>query len=80
MRQVAVPLPALAPDAIADVDGLRGVDHPHDLQLDARRQHLEEPTATTEEHRDLMNLQLVEHPSFERSLRRRRSMYQHVAV
>jgi hypothetical protein len=80
MRQVAVPLPALAPDAIADVGGLRGVDHPHDLQRDARRQHVEQSSTSAEEHRDLMDLQLVEHPSFERSLRRRRSMYQHVAV
>ncbi len=33
-----------------------------------------------EEHRDLVDLQLVEHPSFERSLRHIRSMHQHVAV
>src|SRR5260370_3494997 len=46
----------LAADAIADVGGLRRVDHPDDLQLHPRRQHVEQPTATTEQHRDLMNL------------------------
>ena len=30
-----------ATDAVADVGGLRCVDHPHDLQLDARWQYLE---------------------------------------
>src|SRR3712207_3135561 len=30
-----------AAHAVADVGGLRCVDHPDDLQLDARRQHLE---------------------------------------
>ena len=75
MRQVAAPLPALA-----DVGGLRGVDHPHDLQLNARRQHVEQSSTSAEEHRDLVDLQLVEHPSFERSLRHIRSMHQHVAV
>jgi hypothetical protein len=42
-------------DAVADVGGLRRIDHPDDLQLDARRQHVEQ-------HRDLMDLQLVQHP------------------
>ncbi len=51
-----------ATDAVADVCGLRRVDHPNDLQLDARRQHLEQPTATTEQHRDLVDLQLVTAP------------------
>src|SRR5207248_9410428 len=37
-----------ATDAVADVCGLRGVDHPDDLQLDARRQHLDQSAATTE--------------------------------
>ena len=31
--------------AVADVCGIRCVDHSDDLQLDARRQHLEQPTA-----------------------------------
>jgi hypothetical protein len=37
-----------------DVCGLWRVDHPNDLQLDARGQDLELPTATTEQHRDLL--------------------------
>ena len=45
-----------ATDAVADVCGLRRVDHADDLQLDARRQHLEQPTATTEQHRNLVYL------------------------
>jgi hypothetical protein len=43
-----------ATDAVAQVCGLRRVDHPNDLQLHARRQHLELSTATPEQHRDLM--------------------------
>ena len=35
------PRPGSATDAVADVCGLRRVDHADDLQLDARRQHLE---------------------------------------
>jgi hypothetical protein len=58
-----------ATDAVADVGGIRRVDHPNDLQLDTRRQHLEQPTATAEQHRDLVNLQLVQHTGFERPLR-----------
>jgi hypothetical protein len=50
-----------ATDAVANVGGLRRVDHPDDLQLNARRQQLEQPTATTEQHRDLVDLQLVQH-------------------
>jgi hypothetical protein len=46
------------------------VDHANDLQLDARRQQLELPTATTEQHRDLVNYQLVQHTRLERPLRR----------
>ena len=69
-----------AADAVADVRGLRRVDHPHDLQLDARRQPLEQPSATTEQHRDLMDLQLVQHPGLERPLRRVRAMHHHVSV
>ncbi|HEY6409984.1 MAG TPA: hypothetical protein VIY29_21210 [Ktedonobacteraceae bacterium] len=70
----------LAPDAVADMGGLRRVDHPDDLQLDARRQHLEEPSATAEEHRDQVDLHLVQHRGFERPLRRVRAMHQHVAI
>jgi hypothetical protein len=44
-----------ATDAVVDVCGLRRVDHPNDLQLDTRRQHLEQPPATTEQHRDLVD-------------------------
>src|SRR5579859_4727561 len=54
-----------ATDAVADVGGLRRVDHPDDLQLDPRRQHLEQPTAATEQHRDLMNLHFVQHTCLE---------------
>ena len=50
----------LTADAVADVCGRRRVDHPHDLQLNARRQHLEQPAASTEQHRDLMDLHLVQ--------------------
>src|ERR1700722_15572 len=35
--------PGSAPDAVTDVRGLRRVDHPDDLQLDVRRQHVEQP-------------------------------------
>lgn len=69
-----------ATDAVADVCGIRCVDHPNDLQLDARRQHLELPSATAQQHRDLMDLQLVQHTGLERPLRRVRAMYQHVPV
>ena len=50
-----------AADAVADVGGLWCVDHPNDLQLDARPQHLEQPTTATEQHWDLVDLQLVQH-------------------
>jgi hypothetical protein len=78
-HHVAASRLTLASDAVADVSGLRRVDHPNDLQLDVRRQHLEEPSATTEEHRHLMALQLVQHPGFQRPLCRVRAMHQHVA-
>ncbi|MFD9664739.1 hypothetical protein ACFWAY_24450 [Rhodococcus sp. NPDC059968] len=48
-------------EAVADMGGLRRVDHPNDLQLDARGQYLARSTTTAEQHRDLMDLQLVEH-------------------
>jgi hypothetical protein len=35
---------------------------------------------TTEQHRDLVNLQLVQHPGLERPLRRVRAMHHHVPV
>ncbi len=47
------------------MSGLRGVDHPNDLQFDPRRQHVEQPTTTAEQHRDLVILQLVQHPGLE---------------
>jgi hypothetical protein len=34
---------------------VRCVDHPGDRQLDVGWQHLEESTATTEQHRDLVD-------------------------
>src|SRR5918994_2693469 len=46
-----------ATDAVADMGGLRGVDHPDDLQFDPRRQDVEQPTTTAKQHRDLMDLQ-----------------------
>src|SRR5580658_3931155 len=64
------PHPGSATDAVAAVCGLRRVDHPDDLQLDARRQHLEQPSADTEQHRDLVDLQLVQHAGLERALGR----------
>jgi hypothetical protein len=45
-----------ATHAVADVGRLRRVDHPNDLQLDARRQLLEQPTSATEEHGGLVDL------------------------
>src|SRR5215217_1861516 len=71
-----------AADAVADVRGLRRVAHLNDLQLHARgqQQHLEQPTATTEQHRDLMDLQLVQHTGLERPLRRVGAMHHHVPV
>src|SRR5690242_19731937 len=46
-------------DAVGDVGGVRWVDHLGDLQLDARRQHVEQPTTTAEQHRNLVALQLI---------------------
>ena len=45
-----------ATDAVADVGGLRRVDYPDDFKLDTGRQHLKQPPASTEQHRDLMHL------------------------
>src|SRR5204862_6316229 len=61
---------ASAPDAIADMGRVRRVDHPDDLQLDARRQYLEQPAPGTEQHPALVDLQLVKHANLERALRR----------
>ena len=58
----------------------RGVDHSNDLQLDPLRQHIEQSAAATEQHRDLVNLQLIEHTRFERRLCRIRAVDEHVAV
>ena len=65
--------PGSAADAVADVGGLRRVDHPGDLQLDPRRQGIEQPEALAEQHRDLVDLQLVQHTGLERPLRRVRA-------
>src|ERR1700730_16200989 len=72
--------PWSATDTVTDVGGVRGVDHANDLQLDPRRQQFEESAAATEQHRDLVNLQLVEHTRLEGLLRRIPTMNQHVAV
>src|SRR5690242_18806650 len=58
--------PGSAADAVADVGGLRRVDHPDDLQLDVRRQDVEQPEPLTEQRRDLVNLQLVQHTGLQR--------------
>jgi hypothetical protein len=47
---------------------------------DARRQHLEQPTATTEQRRDLVKYQLVQHTGLERPLRCVRALHHHVPV
>src|ERR1022692_2184652 len=70
--------PGSATDAVTDVGGLRCVDHPDDLQLDTRRQQLEQPVATAEQHRDLVDLQLVQHAGLESALRRVRTKHRHV--
>src|ERR1700729_3198955 len=49
--------PGSPTDAVTDVRGLRRVDHPGDLQLDVRRQHVEQPEPLAEHHRDLVDLQ-----------------------
>src|SRR5215216_5219909 len=60
--------------------GLRRVDHPNDLQLDARWQHLEQPMACTEQHWDQMDLQLVQHTGLECPLRRVRALDHHAPL
>jgi hypothetical protein len=46
-RVASVEIDRSATDAVADVGGLWRVDDPNDLQLDLRRQDVEQPTATT---------------------------------
>jgi hypothetical protein len=67
-------------DAVADVVGLQRVDHPKYFQLDPRRQLVEKTTATTEQHRDLVDLQLVRHLGLRRPLCRVDALDHHVAV
>jgi hypothetical protein len=52
----------------------------NDLQLDPGRQHVEYAAATTEQHRDLVNLQLIERVFLKRRLCPIRTMDQHAAV
>ena len=66
--------------AVAAVGGLRCVDHPDDLELDARRQRVEHPSTTTEwngrfygfSRRDLRILTSASGPSATHSSRTRR--------
>ena len=46
--------------AVSDVCSLRGVDHSNNLQLNPRRQQVKKTSPTAEQHRDLVDLQLVE--------------------
>jgi hypothetical protein len=68
-----------AADTVTDVCGLWSVDHSNDLQLDSRRQHLEKSATAPEQHRNLVNLQLIEHTRVERPLCRIRAVDQHIA-
>ena len=49
-----------ATDAVANVRGVGRVDHPNDLQFDARPQSIKQPAIATEQHRNLVNLQFVQ--------------------
>src|SRR5438876_910806 len=65
------------------IDYLTGPKFPErrdDALIDARRQHVEQPAATTEQHRDQIDLQLVQHTGLERTLRRVRAVHHHVPV
>jgi hypothetical protein len=42
------------------VGGLRCVDHSDDLQLDPRRQYVEQPAAAAEQYGDLVDVYLVQ--------------------
>ena len=65
---------------VADMSGDWRVDDPHDLQIDARRQHCRQPTATTEQHRNLVDLQLIQYAGLKRSPCRVRAMHQQIAL
>ena len=67
--------PGSATDAVADVGGLRCVDHPDYVQLDGRRQDVEHPESLAQQHRDLVDLHLVQHPGLQRPLRRVRAVH-----
>src|SRR3954469_15848123 len=69
-----------AADAVADVGGLRGVDDADDVQGDERGQQVEESAAGTEEHWDVVDLHLVEHPCLDGALRDVSAAYLDVAV
>jgi hypothetical protein len=65
--EIGVTIPARsATNTVADVGGLWRVNHPHNLQFDARRQHVEQSTSAAEQQRDLTDLQLIQHPGLER--------------
>jgi hypothetical protein len=68
-----------ATDAVAEVGGIRRVDHPNDLQIDPRGQDIEQPTATAEEYRNQMDLQLIQHSGLDRPLRRVCAMHHHIS-
>ena len=55
-------------DAVADVSGRRGVDHPDDIQFDLGRQHVKQPSTPAEQHRDQVDLHLVKHAGRNRVL------------
>ena len=65
---------------VADMSGDWSGDDPNDLQLDARRQHCKPPTATTEQHRNLVDLQLIQYAGLKRSPCRVRAMHQQIAL
>ena len=71
---------ASVPDAVADVSGRRGVDHPDDIQLDLGRQHVEQPSTPAEQHRDQVDLHLVEHAGRNRLLGDGAAAHLHVQV
>ena len=59
-----------ATDAVADMSASGVSITRNDVQLHTRRQHLEQPTATAEQHRNLVDLQLIEDTGLKRPLRR----------
>src|SRR5438128_6551152 len=49
--EIGLTIPARsATNTVTDVGGPRRVDHPHDLQFDARRQNVEQSTSAAEQH------------------------------